>query len=509
MNRKVSLIYCIFNSASLNYLKRTGAYIPRFPRDDNLYPPIGLLYLASVLKKENFDVSLIDISFLKDSVEEAAYAIGKDRPVVAGIYVSSFGLYLAKKLISGIRALSPQTRIVVGGPHVHSEPTCIKYLNADFGMVSDGEFAFPELVKALINKSPVGEIPNVVRTDNSGVHINPIEVINDLDSIPFPARELWPHKIFSPRLSGKITTMLSSRGCRFNCSFCASVYRGTYRARSVENIIDELKLLEEQGFRHVDFVDDNMSLDMARMEDLCKEIIRRRLKIRWECMSRIDCVEKALLGLMKRANCTQIKYGIESGSERVRNILMGKNIEDSRIKQVIRETKKAGILSLGFFLLGMPGESYEEANKTLQFAREIGSDYVEFRYVTLLPGSALSREAIQQGKIPSDIWERLTGGEKQAYDILDNFVPAEVKEMRALAMRRHYFNIRFLMKEAFLRSGNPRVLFNKLKILTNNKYNTYLNAKSFYDVSGLAYLLNFCKLALDRLSKSALNILNR
>ena len=484
MNRKISLIYCIFNSVSFGYLKRTGAYIPRLPRDDNRYPPIGLLYLASVLRKENFDVSLIDISFLQDSVEEAAYMIGKDKPLVAGIYVSSFGLYLAKMLISKVRILSPQTRIVVGGPHVHSEPACIEYLNADFGIVSDGEFAFPNLIKALINKAPIDGIPNVVRMVNSGVHINPIEVINDLDSIPFPARELWPHKIFSPRISGKIATMVSSRGCRFNCSFCASVYRGTYRARSVENIIDELKLLEGQGFCHVDFVDDNMSLDMVRMEDLCNTIIREKLKIRWECMSRIDCVEKGLLRLMKRANCMQIKYGIESGSERVRNMLMGKNIEDSRIKQVIRETKKAGILSLGFFLLGMPGESYEEANKTLQFSREIDSDYVEFRYVTLLPGSALSLEAMRQKKIPPDIWERLAGGERRAYDILDNFVPAEIKELRALAMRRHYFNMRFLLKEVFLRSGNPHVLFNKLKILTNNKYNTYLNAKSFYNVSG-------------------------
>lgn len=509
MKNKVTLIYCIFNSAAADYLKRNNVYIPQFPRDDKFYPPMGLLYLASVLRRENFDVSLIDISFLEDSVEEAAQIVRNNNPSVTGIYVSSFGLYLARTLISRIRSLSPGTKIVVGGPHVHSEPSCIKYLNADFGVVSDGEFAFPKLVKALINKYPLDDIPNIVRMVNGDVHINRIEVIDDLDSIPFPARDLWPHKIFSPRLSGGIASMLSSRGCRFNCYFCASVYRGTYRARSVKNIIDELKLLENQGFRHVDFVDDNMSLDMERMKDLCNSMVREKIKISWECMSRIDCMGKDVLKLMKRANCIQIKYGIESGSERVRNILMGKNIEDSRIKQVIRETKNAGILTLGFFLLGMPGESYEEGKRTLQFAREIDLDYVEFRYVTLLPGSALFLETLRQKKIPADIWKRLAEGERQAYDILDTFIPPEIKEMRALAMRRHYLDMRFLLKEAFLRTKNLQVLLNKLKILTNYKYNTYLVDKSFYGTSGLVHFLNYCKLILDRLSKSVSNIFNR
>lgn len=497
MKLKVLLVYCSFSKHIIAELRQANAYIPKYALVDRSYPPLGLLYLASALRKNNFDVDFIDITFSKNGFQEVLSIISRDKPIVTGIYVASKNLPVVKMMISKIKCLSPETIIVVGGPHVHYEPICVRYLNADFGIVSDGELAFVELVKALINKSSAEEIPNIVRIIDNKLHINKVEMIRDLDSIPFPARDLWPYKAFSVFSSGRFTSLISSRGCLFNCFFCATIHKGTYRVRSAKNVIEELKFLERQGIQHVDFLDDNMTGNLERVEELCNEIISARIKIKWDCMSRIDSLEKKLLKLMKRANCVQIKYGIESGSERVRNILIGKNILDHQIKQALKDTKDAGMSTFGFFVLGMPGETYEEAKKTLEFSRQIPLDYVEFRYATPSPGSKLFQAALQQNKITADIWQRLADGEPSAYNALETFVPLETQKMVAQAMRSHYLNINFLIKEIFIRTDNFQALLNKLKILMNNKFNAYLIG--FYDNSNLSYFLNCYNSFLDKL----------
>lgn len=490
--RKIILIYCTFSSVTVDYLFRVNkGYIPRLAIDDRFYPPLGLLYLAAALKKGNFEVELLDISFLKGGIEMASCRVGKAEPLAVGVYVSSVNLQLIKILISRIKELSPRTKIVVGGPHVHHEPDCVRYLNADFGVVSDGELAMLRLAEALEGDLPVDDIANIARVRAGKLLLNRAEMIEDLDSIPFPARELWPYEIFSPLLSQKAATLVSSRGCRFDCSFCASIHKGSYRGRSVGNIIEELKLLQRQGFRHVEFMDDNMTLDAQRVKSLCEEMARERIRLKWACMSRIDCVDKDLLKLMKRANCTHIKYGIESGSQRVRKALMGKNIDDGQIMRALRDTKSSGISTFGFFVLGMPGESYAESEETLRFARELDLDYAEFRYASLFCGSAMFREAVEQKKVSSGVWEDIANGKREAYEALDSFVRPEVKELRALAMRRHYLNLRFLVKEIFTRTDSLQGLLKKFKILFCRKYNAYLTYKSFYCRSTLAYSFNY------------------
>ena len=502
MKEKVVIIYSTYNFTNRDGINnKINAKRPPLAVEDRFYPPLGLLYLAAVLERENIDVEFVDVTFLKNCFQAVRDLVVRQKPLVVGIYVSTFNLPLVKNMIPQIRNLSSETSVVIGGPHVHFEPAAVGYLGADFGVVSDGEFAFLELVKAIFNNNDTAHIPNIIRKTGDGrIAVSPLQPIENLDTLPFPARRYWPYRIFSPLFNGNTASMLSSRGCVFNCAFCASPHRGAFRPRSVKNIIEELKYLSGSGVNSVDFVDDTMTLDRNRMENLCNEIIRQRLRIKWGCMSRIDTVDKDLLVLMKRANCTHIKYGIESGSERVRSKLMNKQITNLQVKKILKETREAGLFSVGYFVLGMPGESVEEARETLRFALGIGVDYVDFRMAMLFPGSAMSAEALQANKIPVDIWQRFANGENLIYSVLDEETLSQMKFLRAQAMREHYFNISFLIKEITDRTTGISSLCNKIKILLDKRYNSYLSYKSFSNFNPRASLfLNYCRMLTDRL----------
>lgn len=477
MKNSVAIIYSTYNFKNLDGTVEKGGSLPPVSVEDRFYPPLGLLYLVAVLKQRNIDVSFLDVTFLRDWLAAIKNIILRENPMVVGVYVSTLNLPLTRAIIAQIRNLSPETTVVIGGPHVHFEPDCVNYLNADYGIVSDGEFAFAELVDAIFNKSDLSDIPNLVRKNGKAVFVNRLQTIENLDILPFPAREYWPYKIFSGLLCGNIASVLGSRGCTFNCAFCATPQRGQIRVRSVKNIIEELKYLSSSGVNYIDFIDDAMTVDRGRMENLCGEIIKQRLKVKWACMSRIDMMDKQLLSLMKRANCTHVKYGIESGSERVRNELMRKHITTYQIEKVLKESRQAGLATVAYFILGMPGETKDEIEQTIKFSRSKDIDYVEFRLAMLFPGSGMFNEAVQANKVPADLWRNFTNGGKFLYSILDEQTLIRMKTLRAQAMKQHYLNIPFIFKEITMRTRSISSLFNKIKILLCKKYNSYLSCK--------------------------------
>lgn len=510
MNNRVAIIYSTYNFMNLDGAVERGASPPPISVEDRFYPPLGLLYLVAVLKQRNIDVSFLDMTFLKDWPPAIKNIILRENPMVAGVYVSTLNLPLAKAIIAQIKDLSPETTVVIGGPHVHFEPDSVNYLNADYGIVSDGEFAFAELVKAVFNKSDLSDIPNLVRKNGKAVSVNRLQIIENLDVLPFPAREYWPYKIFSGLLYGNIASLLGSRGCSFNCAFCATPQRGQFRVRSVGNIIEELKYLSSSGVNYIDFIDDAMTVDRGRMENLCSEIIKQKLKLKWACMSRIDMVDRELLTLMKRANCTHIKYGVESGSERVRNTLMGKQITTAHIKKVLKESHQAGLITVAYFVLGMPGESEEEAWQTVKFARSMDIDYVEFRMAMFFPGSGMFNEAVQANKVSADLWRNFAGGGEFLYSILDEQTLTRMKTLRAQAMRQHYLNIPFILKEVTVRTGSISSLYNKIKILLCKRYNSYLSCKITNSFNpGVSLFLNYNRLLKSKINNFVLSLASR
>lgn len=429
-------------------------------------PPLGLLYLAAVLEKEKIKVGIIDLARLKGGIGQAIQEIGRSSPSVIGIYVTSFDLCLVKKLISEIREVSKGSKIVIGGPHVNYCPDSVIYLNADFGIISDGEYGLLGLVKELLNNgNNFMNVPNLITRSGSGIRVNDLKMIEDLDSLPFPARHLWPYQFYSPLVAGKITSTVTSRGCVFQCSFCGVPNKGTLRARSVSNVIEEFSCLQKQGFNYVELLDDTFTYDRNRVELFCETLIERRNNLKWTCLTRIDCVNKELLRLMKMAKCTHIKYGIETGSEFIRNKIMKKPITNAQIENVIRETKDAGIFTEGCFMLAEREESLKDIRSTVEFIKKIRLDYIDFHLTWLVPGSEIFKKALTEQRISPDIWKKVAEGKPVPFSTPDTISLPEIIALRKKIMKDFYFSPGFLFKEIFTRTKDFPSAINKITVL--------------------------------------------
>lgn len=271
--------------------------------------------------------------------------------------------------------------------------------------------------------------------------VNERDVIENLDLLPFPARHKLPQdRYYSPLSKGKMTTMITSRGCVYDCIFCAIPNKKRYRERSSVNVIEDIKEIVDLGIEHIEFEDDCFTLNKARAKKICKMMIESNIKINWGCETRADAVDYETLKLMKRAGCTNIRYGIESGSDRVRNDVIGKKISDKVIKKSIRLTKKMGLTTITYFMFGNPTETVDEMKRTIRFVKEIDPDLIDFYLPIPIPGSRLFDVAVREKKIHKDIWDKV---------IVDGNIPVYTPDYLSLntlskfqrtAYKRFYLN---------------------------------------------------------------------
>ncbi len=217
------------------------------------------------------------------------------------------------------------------------------------------------------------------------------ELIKDLDALPYPARHLFDlgqYPLYAPN-GEPMLTVLSSRGCPYNCSFCFKGIVGrTYRQRSPDNIADELQyIIDNHGVRNFYFIDDLFTIDVRRLETILDHFIERNMDIRWRCLARVDRVNPELLAKMYQAGCRQIHYGIESGNEEVLK-RTAKHIRLDQVRDAVRWTEEAGIQSKGYFILGLPGDNEETMEETIEFAASLELSEAMFSIATPMPGTA-------------------------------------------------------------------------------------------------------------------------
>jgi len=309
------------------------------------------------------------------------------------------------------------------------------------------------------------DIPNLITRSGNGIRVNELKMIEDLDSLPFPARHLCPYQFSSPLFAGKITSTVTSRGCVFQCSFCGVPNKGTLRARSVANVIEEFGYLQKQGFDYVELLDDTFTYDRKRVQLFCETLIKKRNKIKWTCLTRIDCVDRELLRLMKMAKCTHVKYGIETGSEFIRNKIMKKPITNGQIENVIRETRKAGIFAEGCFMLAEREESLQDIRATVEFIRKLKLDYIDFHLTWLVPGSEILKKALIEQRISPDIWGQVAEGKPVPFSTPDTISLPEIITLRRKIMKDFYFSPGFLFKEILTRTKDLPSAINKITVL--------------------------------------------
>jgi len=417
------------------------------------YPHLGLAYLASMLEKNKFTVRIIDSSASLININEIIKILKEEKPSIIGITVTTQTLRSVYLLVKEIKKASIKSEIVLGGPHISAEPEIIKKIDVKYGFVGEAEYGLIKLCEFIIRKKgSINNIKGLVYKKNHKLKINERDFIKNLDLLPFPARRLLPNdKYFSPVISGRITSMIATRGCPFNCIYCSRAAMGRQCFhRSPENIAEEMKeCVEKYNVKYIEFVDDTFTIKQDKILSLCKLIKEKNIKVKWGCQTRANLVDKKLLKEMHSAGCMKISFGVETGSQRVR-YLLNKYISDEAFRNACKWCKEIGIETNAFFMFGHPTETIEEMEQTIKFAKELDTDYAAFYITTIVPASLLFNIALKEKLVNSDVWEKYMLGKVE----LPAYIPEKLnfkilEEMHRKAFRSFYLRPKYILKRIF------------------------------------------------------------
>lgn len=370
-------------------------------------PPLGLMSLAASLRNSGYFPKILD--YLIENFNEDSILKNVQKADLIGITAVSPHINNALNLASLIKKEFPDKIIVLGGAHASLLPqeTIKNNPFIDFLIRGEGEIRIIQLIEYIQNQRKLEELDGIVfKKDGKIINLQPKQFIQNLDDLPMPAYDLIPFKKYSLYLQSQFQpaiTMLTNRGCPFNCIYCSKpVFGSSLRTRNPESILKEIIFLKENyNIKEIIFYDDSFTLEKEKIIKLCQLIIKNNIKINWKCETRVNLVDQGLLNLMKKAGCYMICYGIESGNQKILNILK-KGITLEQIRKAVAITKKAKIKILGYFMIGIPEETEKNIQETIRFAKELNPDYAQFSIATAYPGTELYQIAEKQGKITKD-----------------------------------------------------------------------------------------------------------
>ena len=260
--------------------------------------------------------------------------------------------------------------------------------------MGEGEQTILEIVKAYEAGLDFGAIKGLAyRFEGRTIETPKRELQVDLDRIPFPARNLFDNRMYidywKKRFGYSATSVMTTRGCPFSCEFCSNAVFGTsYRERSSENVLNEVEETLALGYDQIHFADDVFTLNNRRIKQICEDIRMRGLEFKWECLARVDSIDKATADAMKNAGCDRVFFGIESGDESTLK-LMKKRISLDQARNAVDAARSSGLKTGAFFILCYPGENDDTVLKTIRFATSLPLDYLSFTIAYPLPGTAL------------------------------------------------------------------------------------------------------------------------
>ena len=396
-----------------------GAKFLRFERcqgpSENLRPPISMGYIAALLKREGFDdLKIIDARIRKSSLSDMLNDIDEYDPDLVFIQSTTPTIYEDIKLSEECVRRKPSIHVAFLGSHVSVRPEDVLSYNVPFAIRNEPEYTACELVKALMTKGDLSEIDGLSYYRGGRIINNKNrEFIEDLDSLPFPDRNLIENAEYVIPVTGRPFTLIkTSRGCPSNCIFCTthSVYGKKWRTRSTENIITEIVNVKKlYGISDFFFSADTFNLDKKWTFDLCNKIIERKLQISWMANSRVDTITEELASVMKRAGCWLLAFGIESGSQKMLNA-MKKGIRIEQAISAIKIVRKAGIRNTAYFVIGLPGETTETINETYDFVKKYSPDYPQFLAATPYPGTEFFNIVERENYLKTKDWSKYSQG---------------------------------------------------------------------------------------------------
>ena len=436
----------------LVYPQSNYSYVDTRKNNDTfrgLAPPLGLLYIAKILEKEGDDVAILDFSC--EAFDEHKMIEAVKIADVVGMTVLSFSLENSIELVNITKRVKPQIKVIIGGPHCSLFPRkALEETQADICVQGDGELIITDIKRALEGEIAFSEISGIYYRENDVIRNGmPFQVVKDLDAVPFPARHLVKKYHYGSQYNPKIrkeefTSIITSRGCPFNCKFCSrnSVSMKTYRMRSIKSILEELKDIKNNGYRYVAFVDDSLLSNKKQIEELFDGIIKEKLDLKFVITAaRVDSADEKLFRKMKKAGVTHIQYGLESGNQDVLDFY-NKNTTLDKIKYAVNLSHKIGFFNMGSFILGAPFETKEHFERTVNFAKTLPLDSVSFVALKYMPGSELWCEAVEDEKISEDDYLVQADSEKK----LGLLTQKEIVEYCVKARGDFYLRPQFMLR---------------------------------------------------------------
>jgi anaerobic magnesium-protoporphyrin IX monomethyl ester cyclase len=381
-------------------------------------PPLGLGYLAAIAEKNKISCKIMDANILQMKIDDVIAEIEKDTPKIVGISVNLFSYRTSLRLTNKLKENFPDIIVILGGPTPSNTP--LKVINgckADAVVVGEGEETFNEIINNYKNKKPLfKDVNGIIYRDRENIIQNRgRDFIKDINSIPFPAYYLLPDlKIYKSRARKKpIAPLLTSRGCPYQCIYCSKdVFKNVCRMRSPENIIKEIDtLVEEYGVKQIDILDDNFAINKKRTEKILDILIERNydLCINLQTGVRTEGLDQNIINKMKKAKIWKMSIGVESGVP----AMLGKIKKQLDLKHVLDVTnmaKKCGMKVYGFFMIGLPGDTPETMQKTIDFAVKMDPNIANFCITTPFPGTELYNMIKKRGRFLIDMDNGINAG---------------------------------------------------------------------------------------------------
>jgi anaerobic magnesium-protoporphyrin IX monomethyl ester cyclase len=378
--------------------------------------PLGVLYLAAAVEAAGHEVIIID-NFLEGMPEDTAVErIIAERPDCVGVSAAILNIWQGFSIAGKLKSAAPEILSVFGGPQPTIDPMgTITREGIDCVVVGEGERAFVDLLEASeAGAGCLAETPGVFskRPDGAVSKARPPEPVADLSECRWPARHLVDISRYvrtgKGLLAYPVDVVSTSRGCPFTCAFCSSapLWNRRYRIRTAADVVDEMEfMMREHGTRGFYFREDNFTVSKKHVLGICEEILRRRLDVVWECESRVDTLPRDVMARMVEAGLRAIWCGVESGSQRILDIVH-KGIKVSQILQFYKDAHELGLHTGASFMVGIPGETEEDAWKTFELAKEIYAGHTTFASYLAFPGSELYEQVRKDG-LYSHSWESI------------------------------------------------------------------------------------------------------
>lgn len=383
---------------------------------------LGLVYIAAYLReKAGARVKIVDVMYEKDPMETVLAALGEFEPDIAGISALTAEAFLAHKIAALIKRKNPGLPVIIGGPYPSADPEdALENPGVDIAVIGEGEETFAEIAAlalgdkaALKNLGVLKKIKGIAFRNEGATEITPPRPpIEDLDALPFPAWDIYDYKKFWIFGRGGMATigpshyfpLFTSRGCPYHCVYCHQLFGKKFRARSPENVVEEVKWLMEMGANHIEVLDDIANFDKNRFNAILEKILENNLHplLSFPNAVRADLMEEESINLLKRIGTGEISIAVETASPRLQKLL-NKNLNLEKTRRVIEMFEKRRIFTRGFFMLGLPTETEKEMRETIKFAHDSKLHLALFFTPNPYKNTRLYQMFLDTGKMPPDI----------------------------------------------------------------------------------------------------------